>query len=287
MPSSSMKIPTAYEDGSGSVGPWVNPAGAYEEGGQVASLVLPGEVWTQPTLTLLGFNFNVPANAIIMGILVEVRHAQSADVGAALILLLNGSVVSEPRSIAVPAVLDWHGVGGATDKWGQLRITPAQVNAQDTGFIYAIGPTSKSSTVQVDGARITVYYMLPGELGIRSARSMARRLEVTRMYEHQDPVVVADIIATGQTTKSKQVLSAVSNKRQRLLIELVSLGAAGNITFKSGTTNLTPRIYFPAAGTQYLGVEIETDGSINMVAVLDAAATAGTPFECSIRSVLK
>jgi len=113
-------------------------------------------------LKATGFQFAVPLDAVIVGIMVEwERQATvlSATVDAASRLVKNGAPVGDDRSAAGnwPTTDAFQSYGGSTDLWG-TSWTPAEINA--AGFGAALSCSALLAvTAGLDLCRITVWYL--------------------------------------------------------------------------------------------------------------------------------
>jgi hypothetical protein len=118
-------------------------------------------------LTAYNFGFNVPANAVIEGITVDVlglpdQNGTVRDCTIALRrdnlnnLFGNNMALNTPWNVNQPL----HSYGGADDLWG-LAWTPADVNSPDFGTYIKLQNTSPAShTVDIDAVYITVNYSI-------------------------------------------------------------------------------------------------------------------------------
>jgi hypothetical protein len=99
--------------------------------------------------------------------------ASPIDATLDVALTLDGTTVSptikHTSAVALAATLTQLGpLGGPTDLWGYLSITPAQINGSSFG-VCASMHSAQSASLEIDqvGA-VTVYYTVPGSSGILS-----------------------------------------------------------------------------------------------------------------------
>lgn len=118
-------------------------------------------------LQCLGYNFNIPSNATITGIVVSVeRNASNTNVtDAAMRLVKAGTIQATDRSTATfyTTTDTYEDHGGSADLWSGAW-TPADINDANFGAAFASQKPSTSGgnrTVSVDHMPITVYYSYP------------------------------------------------------------------------------------------------------------------------------
>lgn len=139
---------------------WTNPSYAIASDNQRATVTLQtGQ--TSKYLKATGFGFNVPDNAVIGGILVEVETSEGlpgANIQSDSIrLVVGGTMQGNDHAGGYITTTDAYiPYGSSTDLWG-LTLTPAEVNAADFGvatrYLAVLG-----DAVRVDHIRITIYY---------------------------------------------------------------------------------------------------------------------------------
>ncbi len=114
-------------------------------------------------LKATGFGFNVPANAAIGGVVVEVEHSAKNLITSikdkSIKLVKGGSIVGQNRVLS-PNFLstsdDPKQYGSSTDMWG-VTLTPDEINGSDFGVVVAY-EAFQADTARVDNIRITIHY---------------------------------------------------------------------------------------------------------------------------------
>jgi hypothetical protein len=112
-----------------------------------------------------GFNFAIPSNATINGIVVEVKKRSSTtDIykDNAIRLIKGGSIETTDKSKDTnwPATFTYVSYGSSSDLWGDTW-TPTDINSSNFGFALSVDNTTQLddfSMASVDHVRITVYY---------------------------------------------------------------------------------------------------------------------------------
>jgi len=126
---------------------------------RASAILLLGE--QSQYLKATGFQFSIPLDATINGILVEWERSGtvlSAGIDAACRLVKAGVPVGNDRSAGGnwPTTDAFQSYGGAADLWGTTW-TPAEISA--VGFGAALSCSAVLAlTAGVDSVRITVYY---------------------------------------------------------------------------------------------------------------------------------
>jgi len=146
---------------------WSNPSNAETSNNVYATCVLPNYYDISHYLKALDFDFAIPSDSIILGILLQVECHASVDDGTLLwymVKLVKGGVIGGAnKALGMPALkdtgADWtYNFGGATDLWDQTW-TPADINGADFGAVISVNnQASASRTAYVDCIIITVYY---------------------------------------------------------------------------------------------------------------------------------
>jgi hypothetical protein len=130
-----------------------------------SSTNIPANGGQSADLNAMGFGFNIPSTATILGIRVEIErlaNASSSIVDRDVLLLKAGvpsgsdkanTGATWPTSTITPQY------GGSTDLWGTTW-TPAQINASNFGVRLRVTNSNSASsrTAQVDHVAITVWY---------------------------------------------------------------------------------------------------------------------------------
>lgn len=108
-----------------------------------------------------GFGFQIPPDAIILGIVVEIER--SASLGASIqdssVKLVKAGVIGGTEKASVsnwPTSDAYATYGSSSDVWGQAW-TPVDINLSTFGIAIAVTALA-GATVSIDHLRITVYY---------------------------------------------------------------------------------------------------------------------------------
>lgn len=149
---------------------WRNINNVLEEDGKYAtSSVVQG----MPThvLRATGFNFNLPDDATVVGIVVEIRkRAESSSISDSMIKLIKRGVISGRQhcqcSVGWPVIEpEYRTHGAARDLWGLdndgQKVTPTDVNSPDFGVAisaYNIESEYTQREAGIDCIKITVYF---------------------------------------------------------------------------------------------------------------------------------
>jgi len=95
------------------------------------------------------------------------------------------------------------------------------------------------------------------------------------------------VVANGATTASLELVTSVSGKKPRIILDQVSIGAAGRvwIAVANGAVAAGPLTYFPAAATLFPNLLVEGANSYNLTleVILNAAASGDVPVEAMVR----
>ncbi|MCI2432355.1 hypothetical protein LM602_07380 [Candidatus Acetothermia bacterium] len=148
-------------------------------------------------IDLVGFGFSIPAAAIIQGITVELKFADSST-GGALAQLLKGGVPvgtyktffrpSGATSCSTSAFLT---LGGSVDLWGATW-TAADINASNFGV--RVEKDGISGTIYLDSVRITVEYQDVMQVAMESGTTLSSTINDKSIVE------LGVVEFTGQTT---------------------------------------------------------------------------------------
>lgn len=167
-PSVSLAFSTSATSGSSASG-WTNSTNAFSSNNQYATRTISSNGGVTPELLVSGFNFAVPANAIIKGFEVVIERSVNTaavtfgDNSVRLMKALsaigtnNASVDVWPDSDASKTY------GNSTNMWGTTW-TPSEVNSAGFGLALAAdcGLCGISSrTARVDNITINAFYTLP------------------------------------------------------------------------------------------------------------------------------
>jgi hypothetical protein len=159
---------TGVDSATGGTVAWSNP-GNVASAGQTATVTLAGSATQSHYLKVTNFSFNIPANAIILGITVtDSRSCSPAGeiFTSSIFLVKGGSAVGTDHAIGTAL---WGGpspqsetFGSSTDLWGATWL-PSDINASNFGFaIQAEQDFAATSTGSIYAfPTITVYYSVP------------------------------------------------------------------------------------------------------------------------------
>lgn len=143
---------------------WTNPGRAVATDASYATAALSNGN-NSNYLRCTDYGFNIPANATITGIRVNVTRKLGS--GGAMdmdVLVIKGGTISTAVDRATTTAYTTTDVnedhGDSADLWG-LSWTVADINATNFGVAFAAKRTSGSPTVSVDSISITVAYTLP------------------------------------------------------------------------------------------------------------------------------
>lgn len=160
------KYPTATStvNGAGSDGSWANPANIFADDGSNATSFFLNPPSSRDTVELNGstFGFNIPSNAVIDGIKLEMEVPSSNrwfNGGGIMQLKKAGSLVGTNKDGTATVASNVYTYGGSTDLWGTTW-TPAQINASNFGFGFVATYTSSPNdfSIAIDFVRVTVYW---------------------------------------------------------------------------------------------------------------------------------
>lgn len=143
---------------------WSNPANVASSNNEYATAFSQADVSTH-YLKATNFGFNIPANATVTGVLVEIEARKNGQGGGAFrdatvkMVRANGTVGStnQGKNAQLETVDSYCGYGSSSDTWGEA-LTPADVNDPDFGVAAAYVSATNTSLVSVDHMRATVYY---------------------------------------------------------------------------------------------------------------------------------
>lgn len=159
------KYPTATDttNGTGTSGQWANPANIFADDGNNATASFLAPPATTFDLNGKTFGFDIPANAIIDGIVAQIEVPSStrwANGSGTVRLQKAGVAVGTNKDGQEASIVNnVHTYGSETDLWGTTW-TPAQINASNFGLVFAAAYTSSGNdfAIAIDYFRITVYW---------------------------------------------------------------------------------------------------------------------------------
>lgn len=147
---------------------WTNPTNASVNDASYATSVL---LITQLThyLKATNFGFNIPGDATITGILVEVENLSTISLGtndnSVKIVKSDGTFGSTEKASATtwPTSEAYASYGSATDLWGQTW-TPTDINSANFGVGISANAVA-AGTAEIDHIRITVSWTGSNRIG--------------------------------------------------------------------------------------------------------------------------
>ncbi len=144
---------------------WIDPTYISAADTNYATYIIPNN-GTSNSLNATNYGFNIPDDATINGITVEINRMSSDDaanksINDVTLQLLGGTGVGSNKALATdwPILMTAQSYGGAADTWGQTWTTN-QINSTGFGVTISVENQSSSSTrtASLDYIRITVTY---------------------------------------------------------------------------------------------------------------------------------
>ncbi|WP_343531287.1 choice-of-anchor Q domain-containing protein [Pedobacter sp.] len=250
----------AINDNSTGTDPWDNPGNALTDNNSYATMsnaamLISGTIRNSNFLAVKGLGFNIPPNAEILGVEVEIRKFSSDNTGGNFTrdldfrLLKNNQVTGTNHAntgVNWPTTETAFTYGTNTDLWG-LTLTPADVNANDFGV--AIAVTSRASGLllptvisYIDQVRIKVSYQIDAVTSvsysvIQGGFTGTGNLDVDPKYANPTAFAIAPVSAGNYVLHDESPAIGVGNN-------LLYTSNGGNLTDKdllgnkrlSGTT---------------------------------------------------
>jgi hypothetical protein len=145
---------------------WDTPSNASASDNIYTTATNPSFPYTSDYLKCTNFQFNIPSNAIILGIVVEIERF--ADIGSSvqdyrIRIVKGGTIGSTDKSAGGywSTSEAYYSYGSSVDLWGETW-TPADINSSNFGVAIAVtgGPLAYAT---IDHVRITVYATLIGD----------------------------------------------------------------------------------------------------------------------------
>ena len=210
-PNSPTSADGSSQAGGGTI-TWTNPTYATSSDNYRATAALAKGVISY-YLQVTGFNFNIPTNARIDGIVVEVERSIAETTTYTKdnsIKIIQGGAISgnEYADTATAWPINsgdaYATYGGSSDLWG-LSWTAADINSSNFGVAVQAKNTKVNAaftnTAQVDHIRITVYYILPTmTVGTTGSQTATMNIPSTNNYVGGAFTFVTDI-NTATTTQ--------------------------------------------------------------------------------------
>ncbi|MBI2600715.1 cadherin-like domain-containing protein [Candidatus Daviesbacteria bacterium] len=251
--------PTASSNGQNSeIGTtnWTSTNKVYSNDSQYATATLNNE--TSNYLKARDYNFAIPADAIIIGITVNIdKFCTGASCKDASVKLIKGGTVSGDDKADTltdyPTTDTYKSYGGRSDLWG-LIWTPSDINNANFGVAFASrNQTSQNRTVNVDHVKVEIAYDRPPVATTDSATT-----------PEDTPVSVAVLANDTDADGDALSLSSVSN------------AVNGSVTIDGSNAVFTPAANFNGAASFEYTVsdgELTATGTANV----DVAAVNDTP----------
>jgi len=163
---------TAVSTAPGPATHWSNPGLVQIEDDLYALAFHTSPVFTANTAILRATNyaFNIPSDAVIDGVVVEVKRSATNQVSLIEIGLAGVFATNKTDSEFWPSTFAYKEYGSPTDKW-DAPLTPAVVNASSFGvdLTAQLGVAVSGATeARVDHIRMTVYYTVSRTMPKRS-----------------------------------------------------------------------------------------------------------------------
>lgn len=183
-------------------------------------------------LAATGFNFSIPADATICGIMVEIEKRYSIVVGLLSSISDNSVRIIKANSIsgtnhALPGSWpssDAYSVyGGVADSWG-LSWTPADINASGFGVAVSAsvsaGLAALSLNALVDHIRLTVYYNVPVPVKFKDFNAAVQgkkiKLQWSTVTEINSSHFIAERLGPGNSWEKIDSVKAAFNSDEEL-----------------------------------------------------------------------
>lgn len=150
-------------------GAWSTVTNQYASDGAVSSCsaTYPSTPFYCSYLLSYGYGFNVPANATITGIAVDIKGSISTDINDSWNVQLYKNMPAGTGYIGqifpqINNISHYTVAGGSTNLWSGApgSITPADVNSSNFG-VWISNTYLGGGTYNIDHVRVTVYYLLP------------------------------------------------------------------------------------------------------------------------------
>lgn len=158
------KYPTATSttNGTGTDSQWANPANIFADDGSNATSSFLNTIFQTQDLNGNTFGFNIPSNAVIDGIVLEMEVPTAirwANGNGGMHLTKAGVNAGDNKDGTASVSSNVYTYGAADDLWGTTW-TPAEINANGFGFNFWATFTSSPNdfSIAIDYVRITVYW---------------------------------------------------------------------------------------------------------------------------------
>jgi len=155
---------TAQNTGGGMVA-WIVPTNVEVEDGILSTATIGVNI-TSEFLAGTGFGFQISSQAIVTGIMLEIKKMASATLvvdNSVILYNADGTTTSTDKadtSTGWPSSLNWFQYGSSTDTWGKAW-TGADINSAGFGAGVQAKRTNGSGIAELDAYRITVWFYNP------------------------------------------------------------------------------------------------------------------------------
>ncbi len=149
---------------------WSNSTSVLIEDGIDAQAAMAGPTYSY-YLKVTNFGFNLPMQAIIRGIgaIIKRREDDWPDniYDASVRIVKNGIIGTTEKAVGGEwaASYVYQSYGGISDQWNETW-KASDINATTFGLVLAVYAGFNPALARVDNIQITVYYDLPGDLGL-------------------------------------------------------------------------------------------------------------------------
>ncbi len=163
---------------------WASPMSAIADDNSAATTTVTATgsgttMLDSQTLYVSGYNFTIPADAVISGISVRVARHQSGGLANAWDSSVRLVKAGAPIGVNLGSNANWPATktykvyGSENDRWGTTW-TPADVNNSQFGVALSVTQYAQlftSGTAHVDAIDISIKYLIPGSLNWYTASS--------------------------------------------------------------------------------------------------------------------
>jgi hypothetical protein len=193
------------------------------------------------------FGFNIPATAIICGIVAEVERSSNGilftDVTDRVVRLVRNGTISGnnlAKSGSWPSTESYTSYGGTANDWG-ITWLPAEINASNFGIAIAanIDGLGVAPTAMIDHIRLTVHYMIPPLLSLQKRDVLPTNNTDEAISCYPNPFtnyISITGVPAGQQVRLTDVFGKVFTFKNAIGIDV---------------TNLPPGMYFISTGQFY------------------------------------
>lgn len=179
---------------------WTNMDYAVSSNNEKAYVNFPSSGITSHYLKATNFGFDIPTEATVDGILVEVEKMNTDDypgvVDSSVKIVKGGTIQGDNKSLggSWPTSDAYYSYGDSSDLWG-LSWTAADINSSDFGMAISVYKSDSWGNAQVDHIRITVYYHITGTSASEWDAHVKTDIPVTDVVRTSDTVVTITLSA--------------------------------------------------------------------------------------------